>query len=108
MRDIVELLRLPIRLDGTNSDDSWEEYDELHLAAASEIERLRAALAEWRRAFTAYVGPEEPVRQLAIALCAADGNNPDATVSVDGGPLQRHWHYYSDRARDMLKEQSHE
>ena len=61
-----------------------------------------AAPEGWRRAFLAYVEPEDAFTQLAIALCRADGNNPDATVSIDGGPMQRHWHYYAEEARTML------
>jgi hypothetical protein len=44
--ELLAELEAPAAIGGTTSEDWWEEYDPLHLDAATEIRRLRALVAE--------------------------------------------------------------
>lgn len=105
----TEAKELVERLRGRRVPGKWSDTtltDPLCIESAALIEKQAERHERMIAAFKAYVSEESSERQMAIALCLADGNNPDAIVSIDGGPLQRHWIYYSDAARQTLEAHS--
>jgi len=49
-------------------------------------------------------GISRPEMEVARALCRIGGDDPDATVSIDGSPFQRAWRFRAGEARALLEQ----